>query len=106
MVVIFSLAGVPPFAGFWAKWFVLKELIASGSVLVAAVAVIFSLFGAYYYLRLVKIMYFDVQGPLSHVSSQPSLGAYVFTLNGALILLLGLFPGVLMHYCLVAMQAY
>lgn len=106
MVVIFSLAGVPPFAGFWAKWFVLKELIASGSVLVAAVAVIFSLIGAYYYLRVVKIMYFDEPGPDSHVSSQPSLGAYVFTLNGALILFLGLFPGVLMHYCLVAMQAY
>jgi NADH:ubiquinone oxidoreductase subunit 2 (subunit N) len=51
-------------------------------------------------------MYFDEPAPDSHAGNQPSLGTYVFTLNGALILFLGLFPGVLMHYCLVAMQAY
>jgi len=59
LILMFSMAGVPPFVGFWAKWFVIKEVIAAGHVFVAGLAVIFSVIGAYYYLRIVKLMYFD-----------------------------------------------
>ena len=105
MIVMFSLAGVPPFAGFWAKWFVLKELIAAGSTIVAAVAVVFSLIGAYYYLRVIKIIYFDE--PSEEVPNPPrTFGEFVFTANGLLIVLLGLFPGMLMYYCLSAVSLY
>ena len=55
------MAGIPPFAGFWAKWFVLKEVIASGHLWLAVFAVLSSLIGAFYYLRIIKFMYFDKQ---------------------------------------------
>jgi NADH-quinone oxidoreductase subunit N len=107
MIIMFSLAGVPPFAGFWAKWFVLKELISAGGVFVAAVAVVFSLIGAYYYLRVIKIMYFDEPASgLDVPNHSVTIGEYVFTLNGAIIVFVGLFPGLLMYYCLSAMQLY
>jgi NADH-quinone oxidoreductase subunit N len=106
LILMFSLAGVPPFAGFWAKWFVLKEVIAAGHAWLAAVAVLFSLIGAYYYLRVVKLMYFD----------EPAAGApriapgedvrLVFGVNGLSVLLLGLLPGVLMSVCVAATLAY
>jgi NADH-quinone oxidoreductase subunit N len=59
LMLMFSLAGVPPFIGFWAKWFVIKEAINAGFIWLAVVAVITSIIGAYYYLRIVKLMYFD-----------------------------------------------
>jgi NADH-quinone oxidoreductase subunit N len=105
MVLMFSLAGVPPFVGFWAKWFVLKEVIAAGHAWLAAVAVVFSLIGAFYYLRVVKLMYFDE--PESAVAISAGEDArLVFSVNGLAVLLLGLLPGTLMSVCLVAMQAY
>ena len=75
MILMFSLAGVPPFAGFWAKWFVLKEVIAAGNAWLAAVAVLFSLIGAFYYLRVIKLMYFDpseTQEPLVVSTDMPT----------------------------------
>ncbi len=59
LMLMFSLAGVPPFIGFWAKWFVFKEAINAGFIWLAVVAVLASIIGAYYYLRIVKLMYFD-----------------------------------------------
>ena len=98
-----SLAGLPPMVGFYAKLSVLQALISSSqiSALVLAVfAVMMSLVGAFYYLRVVKVMYFDA--PAAHNAqpiSAPADARVVLTINGALILVLGLFPGGLMTLC-------
>lgn len=106
MVLMFSLAGVPPFAGFWAKWFVLKEVISAGYAWLAVVAVFFSIIGAYYYLRVVKLMYFDepdAEVDAIHATEDVRL---IFSVNGITILLLGLLPGTLMSVCVSAMMSY
>ena len=100
-VCLFSMAGIPPLVGFYAKLAVLQALIASGQTLyiaLAVFAVIMSLIGAFYYLRVVKVMYFDA--PLTATSvSAPADVRVVLTLNGALVLGLGLLPGGLMALC-------
>jgi NADH-quinone oxidoreductase subunit N len=100
-VCMFSLAGIPPMVGFYAKLSVLQALIASGQVFhlgLAVFAVLMSLIGAFYYLRVVKVMYFDA--PIdTQVVSPPVDVQIVLSLNGALILLLGLMPGGLMSLC-------
>ena len=101
LFLMFSMAGVPPFLGFWSKWFVLKELIASGFVELAVIAVIFSIIGVYYYLRIVKLMYFDEPETMSAIKASQQMRA-VLTVNGLLILLIGLAPDSLMHICLSA----
>lgn len=100
-ICMFSLAGIPPMVGFYAKLSVLQALVASGQALhigLAVFAVIMSLIGAFYYLRLVKLMYFDAPITASTVSA-PTDVRVVLTINGALILVLGLMPGGLMALC-------
>ena len=100
---MFSLAGLPPLVGFYAKLGVLQALISSGqtSYLVLAVfAVMMSLIGAFYYLRVIKVMYFDA--PHSHNAqpiSAPADARIVLAINGALLLVLGIAPGSLMTLC-------
>lgn len=105
MILMFSLAGVPPFAGFWAKWFVLKEVVAAGYWWLAAIAVFFSLIGAFYYLRVVKLMYFDEPDAGAPRIEASDDGRLVYSVNGLAILLLGILPGTLMSVCLTAMLA-
>ncbi len=103
LIMMFSLAGVPPFAGFWAKWFVLKEVINAGQVWLAAVGVFFSIIGAYYYLRVVKLMYFDAperSDPIL-VSADSRL---MLSVNGIAIIALGVTPGLLMAVCVSALR--
>ena len=105
LILLFSMAGVPPFAGFWAKWFVLKEVVGAGYTWLAAVAVMFSLVGAYYYLRAIKIMYFDA--PV--VSGRPEASQdlkLVLSVNGLAVLALGLMPEMLLRVCLDATLSY
>jgi NADH-quinone oxidoreductase subunit N len=99
LILMFSLAGVPPFAGFWAKWFVLKEVVAAGHVWLAALAVLFSVIGAYYYLRVVKLMYFDEPTHMTALKASPPMRA-VLSANGLAVLLLGVWPGALMALCI------
>jgi NADH-quinone oxidoreductase subunit N len=106
IIVLFSLAGVPPFGGFWAKWFVLKELVASGHVWLATVAVIFSLIGAYYYLRVIKVMFFDEPQADQKFESSGGMGKIVFGLNTTAIMFIGIFPSSLMGICLAATSLY
>jgi NADH-quinone oxidoreductase subunit N len=100
-VCMFSLAGVPPLVGFYAKLSVLQSLIASGqtgAISLAVFAVMMSLIGAFYYLRVVKVMYFDAPITATTVSAGSDVRV-VLTINGALILILGMLPGGLMALC-------
>lgn len=99
MILMFSMAGVPPLAGFWSKWFVIKEVIAAGHVWLAAIAVIFSVIGAYYYIRLVKLMYFDEPDHMIAFKASQQM-RFVLSLNGILVLVTGFIPGVLIGLCL------
>jgi len=98
---MFSLAGVPPLVGFYAKLSVLQALIASGqtgAIALSIFAVMMSLIGAFYYLRIVKVMYFDAPITATTVSAGTDVRV-VLTINGALILILGILPGGLMALC-------
>jgi NADH-quinone oxidoreductase subunit N len=105
LVLMFSLAGIPPFVGFWAKLTVLQALLgngmASGMVWLAVIAVLFSLIGAYYYLRIVKVMYFDE--PAAADRARPIVAAQdmriALSINGVMVLVLGLFPQYLLELC-------
>lgn len=100
-LVMFSMAGVPPTVGFMAKLLVLEAVIGVGLWWLALVAVFFSIIGAFYYLRVIKIMYFD-----KPEATDPFVfgdGANLaLSINGLAILLLGLFPAVLLTYCQAA----
>jgi NADH-quinone oxidoreductase subunit N len=98
---LFSMAGIPPMVGFYAKLSVLQSLVASGQAFymgLAIFAVIMSLIGAFYYLRVVKVMYFDE--PVTATTVSASLDVrLVLSTNGLLVLVLGIFPGALMALC-------
>jgi len=98
LMVMFSMAGVPPFVGFWAKLAVIQAVLHAGYLWLAVAAVLFSVIGAYYYLHVVKLMYFDE--PTERVALQGS-GALrtVLSVNGLAVLLLGLYPGLLLALC-------
>jgi NADH-quinone oxidoreductase subunit N len=103
LLLMFSLAGVPPTVGFYAKLSVLDAVVKAGQVWLAVVAVIFSLIGAFYYLRVVKLMYFD--DPRDIAPIRPALDARVLlSANGLAVLVLGILPGPLMTLCLIAIQ--
>ena len=100
-VCLFSMAGIPPLVGFYAKLAVLQSLMASGQglyIALAVFAVVMSLIGAFYYLRVVKVMYFDAPLTATRVSASLEVRV-VLTLNGALVLVLGILPGGLMALC-------
>jgi len=105
-ICLFSLAGIPPLVGFYAKLSVLQALVASGQTLhigLAVFAVIMSLIGAFYYLRVVKVMYFDEPITATTVAAPFDVRA-VLSVNGLLVLVLGLVPGGLMTLCAHAIQ--
>jgi NADH-quinone oxidoreductase subunit N len=98
LILMFSMAGVPPTVGFYAKLSVLQAIIHVDMVWLALVAVFFSIIGAFYYIRLVKLMYFDqpdTEEPLA-VSADMQIA---ISFNGLLVLGLGLFPGGLLALC-------
>jgi NADH-quinone oxidoreductase subunit N len=100
-VFMFSLAGVPPTVGFYAKLAVLQSLVSTnvtGFIGLAVVAVVLSLLGAFYYLRVVKVMYFD--DPVgAHAVEGTRDARLLVSLNGAAVLILGILPGGLMQMC-------
>lgn len=99
LVLMFSLTGIPPTAGFVAKLTVLEAVVDAGHVWLAVFAVMMSLVGAFYYIRVVKVAYFD-----EPVGNEPLVVAtearVLFGLNGAAVLLLGIVPGGLIAVCL------
>ncbi len=101
LLIMFSMAGVPPTVGFFAKLVVLQAVVGIDMVWLALVGVFFSIIGAYYYLRVVKLMYFD-----KPVDTEPLSGGLdtqvVLTLNGLAMLAVGMFPAGLLSVCSAA----
>jgi len=97
-ILMFSLAGVPPFIGFYAKLWVIQAVLGIGNLWLAVVAVLFSVVGAYYYLRILKLMYFD-----EPVDKEPldasGLVRTVLSLNALFVLGLGILPATLLALC-------
>jgi NADH-quinone oxidoreductase subunit N len=102
LMIMFSMAGVPPFIGFYAKLLVLGSLVDVGLTWMAAVAVLLAVIGAFYYLRLVWYMYFTEPQDHAPVSAAGDM-RFVISLNGLGLLALGLFPGFLLDICLRVM---
>lgn len=101
MLLLFSMAGVPPTVGFFAKLFVLDAVISIDLTWLALVAVFFSIIGAYYYIRVVKVIYFDK--PITEEPIVASVDAQiVMSINGLAMLLLGFFPASLLAICTTA----
>jgi NADH-quinone oxidoreductase subunit N len=100
LLVMFSLAGIPPLVGFYAKLKILEALIVDGFIRSAIFAVVMSLIGAFFYLRIVKVMYFDEQDSALIAADNCLIGRSVLVLNGLAILVLGIMPSYLINYCL------
>jgi NADH-quinone oxidoreductase subunit N len=108
LILMFSLAGIPPTAGFYAKLAVLSAAVDAGQIWLAVAAVILSLIGAFYYLRVVKLMYFDEPRDSPKESFPiPARGGFRYALsaNGLALLVFGILPQPLMALCFVAIQA-
>ena len=104
LVLMFSLAGIPPTAGFYAKLAVLYAAVAAGQIWLAVAAVLFSLIGAFYYLRIVKLMYFDEPKDAAPVGGGESMRV-LLSANGLALLAIGFLPQPLMSICFIAIKS-
>jgi len=103
-ILMFSMAGLPPFVGFYAKLSILQSLVGAGFVWLAVVAVMFSLIGAFYYLRVIKVLYFDTPKANAPVyAAIPDVQA-LLSINVLAVLALGIMPQPLITLCTYAMQ--
>jgi NADH-quinone oxidoreductase subunit N len=104
LLAMFSLAGIPPTIGFWAKLSVIESIVGAGYTWIAVIAVLASLVGAFYYLRVVRVMYFSE--PEEGTIALPSGGETVLiSANALAILLLGALPSLLLSLCAKALQS-
>ncbi|MDP2826941.1 MAG: NADH-quinone oxidoreductase subunit NuoN [Sulfuritalea sp.] len=103
LIIMFSMAGIPFFIGFFAKFAVLLAAIKAGYTAVAVVAVMFSLVGAFYYLRVVKLMYFDTPVDSAPITAGLDLRV-LLSLNGMAVAAFGLFPDAVMMVCTTALM--
>jgi len=106
LLIMFSMVGIPPTVGFYAKLAVLQSVLALGTlgIVLAVIAVLFSAVGAFYYLRVVKLMYFDAPTDTAELAPRGDVKV-VMTLNGLAVLYFGIVPGPLMSLCLYSIQA-
>jgi NADH-quinone oxidoreductase subunit N len=104
LLLMFSMAGVPPTVGFYAKLSVLQAVVEIGYVWLAVAAVLFSLIGAFYYLRIVKLMYFDTPHDTAPIVASPD-SRVIMSANGLAVLALGIMPQPLMAVCVHAIGA-
>jgi NADH-quinone oxidoreductase subunit N len=104
LIVVFSLAGIPPTVGFYAKLAVLESAVMAGYVGLAIYAVMTSLIGAFFYLRIVKVMFFDEPVREHPVPSICQVQRSLLSANGIAVLLLGVLPGPLMAWCVQAIR--
>ncbi len=103
LLLMFSMAGVPPTVGFYAKFAVLNAALQAGHLPLVIAAVIFSLIGAFYYLRIVKLMYFYAPESHEKVYMQPD-STLLISINGLAVLMLGIMPNTLMAICAASVQ--
>jgi NADH-quinone oxidoreductase subunit N len=103
LLLMFSMAGIPPTVGIYAKLSVLQAVLSAGYVWLAVVAVLFSLIGAFYYLRIVKLMYFDEPETNALILPQGDV-KILLSANGLAVLAFGFFPQVLIGLCAYAIQ--
>ncbi|TNF90169.1 MAG: NADH-quinone oxidoreductase subunit NuoN [Gammaproteobacteria bacterium] len=102
-IAMFSMAGVPPTVGFYAKLSVLQAVVGVDMVWLAVLAVLFSVIGLFYYLRVVKVMYFDKPLPEQTTTIKEALDVKLLLgANSLSLILLGMFPSTLMAYCILA----
>lgn len=104
LLMMFSTAGVPPFVGFWGKLWIIQSLLNAGYVGLAIFAVLISVVGAFYYLRVVWYMYFDQGLPPAATAPRRMGMRLVLLVNGAAVLALGLLPNALMQLCVRVIQ--
>lgn len=106
LILMFSLAGIPPLVGFYAKLAVLQATVNAGHIWLAVLAVLLSLIGAFYYLRVVKVMYFDEPAADAPALSAPmTFREGILSVNNLLIIVLGILPGGLMALCVQVIDA-
>ncbi|WP_281784817.1 NADH-quinone oxidoreductase subunit NuoN [Uruburuella suis] len=103
LLAMFSMAGIPPLMGFYAKFAVIKALLSQGFVWISVFAVVMSLIGAFYYLRVVKVMYFDKATHEQGIGSN-TVAKVVLSVNALLLLLWGVMPQSVMEWCLRALE--
>ena len=99
LLIMFSMAGIPPLVGFYAKFNIIVSLIAQKLVGVSVFAVLMSLIGAFFYIRVVKVMYFD--DPVKEIKPAEvcAMTKGVLLVNVALLLVIGIFPTQIMMFC-------
>ncbi|MDH5592562.1 MAG: NADH-quinone oxidoreductase subunit N, partial [Gammaproteobacteria bacterium] len=100
LILMFSMAGIPPMVGFYAKLSVIKSVVDINLIAIAVVAVMMSVIGAFYYLRMIKVMYFD-KPVHAHAIEAPADMRIFLSANALAVLALGLFPGSLMAVCAI-----
>jgi NADH-quinone oxidoreductase subunit N len=103
MLVMLSMAGIPPMIGFYAKLSVLQAALEAGYIGLVVTAVMLSLVGAFYYLRIVKFMYFDAPESTQPIVFRPDIRLLI-SVNGLAVIILGIFPQMLMGLSLFAIQ--
>jgi len=101
LLFLFSLAGVPPTAGFYAKFFILRNIISYGYVELGLFIVLMSVLGSFYYLKIIKVMFFEKIDTDISVLGLSNLGVLILFLNGLLILFAGIFPSLFLKLCFI-----
>ncbi len=99
MLFLLSLAGIPPTAGFFAKFFVIKSLISYGFFELALFVVLMSVIASYYYLKIIKTMFFEQIYTNIKINGMSKLGLCFILINGGLILFIGIFPDMFLKIC-------
>ena len=100
MIVFFSMAGVPPALGFFAKLFIIRALVDAGLYYVAIIALILAVVGAFYYLNLIRIMYFEAPEASMHPIEVQPIKKTIYALQSLSLLLFGIFPNALIAMCM------
>lgn len=105
MLIMLSLGGIPPLVGFYAKFLILQAVVDAGYTWIAITALVFTVIGAFYYLRIVYLMYFDTADEsINSNHSMSTTARVILSAHGVALLLLGIFPAAILHYCLVMLS--
>ncbi|HEZ0207126.1 TPA: NADH-quinone oxidoreductase subunit NuoN [Neisseria meningitidis] len=104
LLVMFSMAGIPPLMGFYAKFGVIMALLKQGYVWLSVFAVVMSLIGAFYYLRVVKVMYFDESGRARLAAGGNNAAKFLLSVNALLLVLWGIMPQTVIDWCAKALE--